>query len=150
MISIRRILVPTDFTDHSLPPVRYAAELAEKFAAELVLLHVVPDLALALPDAVMPTPAPDLDGMMDAGRDGLSNLVQTLNLGRLSPRTEVRVGSPAGEIVAAAGDLKADLICLGTHGRGGLAHWLLGSIAETIVRTAPCSVLTVRDPAHPV
>lgn len=150
MIPIRRILVPTDFTDHSLPPVRAAAELADKFGAELVLLHVVPDLAMALPDAVMPTPAPDLGGMMDAGKDGLANLIRTLDLGRLNPRAEVRVGAPAGEIVAAAADLKVDLICLGTHGRGGLAHWLLGSIAETIVRQAPCSVLTVRDPAHPV
>ena len=57
MITIRRILVPTDFSDCALPAVRYAAELADKFSAELILLHVVPDAVLALPDAVMPTPA---------------------------------------------------------------------------------------------
>ena len=146
MLSIRRILAPSDFSDHSLPPVRYAAELADKFGAELVLLHVVQDLALVLPDAVMPTAvaSPDVGAMMDAAKDGLTALVDRLGLARLNPRTEVRVGSPAGEITAAAADLKADLICIGTHGRGGLAHMLLGSVAEKIIRHAPCPVLTVR------
>ena len=146
MISIRRILAPSDFSDHSLPPVRYAAELADKFGAELVLLHVVQDLALVLPDAVMPTAvaSPDIGAMVDAAQDGLTALVGKLGLARLNPRTEVRVGNPAGEVVSAAADLKADLICIGTHGRGGLAHMLLGSVAEKIIRHAPCPILTVR------
>jgi nucleotide-binding universal stress UspA family protein len=68
MVSIKRILVPTDFSDCALSAVRYAAELADKFAAELILLHVVPDTVLALPDAVMPTPVPsvNLDELTDA------------------------------------------------------------------------------------
>src|SRR5215212_3630231 len=116
MLPIRRILVPTDFGECSAPAVRLAAELAEKFGAELVLLHVVQDLALAMPDAVMPTPipGPDLGQLMDAGKTGLANLIARENLARLNPRTEVRVGSPVPEIVAAAGDLKADLLCVGT------------------------------------
>ncbi|MDB5309743.1 MAG: universal stress protein [Gemmataceae bacterium] len=148
MISIRRILAPTDLSDASITSVRYGAELADKFQAELVLLHVVQDLALVLPDAVMPTPvaSPNLDEMIAAARDGVNKLVVKLGLGRLHPVAEVRVGSPAAEIVAAAGDLKADLVCLGTHGRGGLAHLLLGSVAERVVRQAPCPVLTVRPP----
>jgi universal stress protein A len=146
MVSIRRILAPTDFDACSSPTVRYAAELAEKFGAELVLLHIVPDMTLAMPDAVMPTPvpAPVLTQLIDAGKSGLTNLVKTENLARFNPRLEVRVGSPAGEIVTAANELKADLICIGTHGRGGLAHFLLGSVAEKIVRQAPCAVLTIR------
>ena len=82
MIRIRRILVPTDFSDCSVPAVRYGAELAEKFGAELVLLHVVPDAVLALPDAVMPTPVPaaDLDVLTDSGRQGLANLIATEKL----------------------------------------------------------------------
>jgi nucleotide-binding universal stress UspA family protein len=149
MISIRRILAPTDLSDESIPPIRYAAELADKFRAELVLLHVVQDLALVMPDAVMPTPvaSPDLDEMVASARTGLNELADQLGLGRLHPVVEVRVGSPAAEIVAAAADLKADLVCLGTHGRGGLAHLLLGSVAEKIVRQSPCPVLTVRPPA---
>src|SRR5882762_7112487 len=149
MIAIRRILVPTDFSENSTRAVRFAAELAEKFQAEIVLLHVVQDLALVLPDAVMPTPVatPNLDDMISAAKTGIANLVTSLNLAHLNPKAEVRVGSPATEIVSAAGDLKADLLCVSTHGRTGLAHFLLGSVAEKIVRHAPCPVLTVRPTA---
>ncbi len=147
MITIRRILVPTDFSACALPAVRYAAELADKFAAELVLLHVVSDAVLALPDAVMPTPATDLHALTEAGKTGLANLIAAEKLERLNPRPEVRVGSPAAEIIAAATDLHADLVCIGTHGRGGIARVLLGSVAEHVVRQAPCPVLTVRPNA---
>ena len=104
MIAIRRILAPTDFSDNSAPAVRYAAELAEKFEADLVLLHVVQDLALVLPDAVMPTPVatPDLDEMIAAAKSGIANQVKDLDLARLNPKSEVRVGTPATEIVAMA------------------------------------------------
>ena len=147
MITIRRILVPTDFSACALPAVRYAAELADKFAAELVLLHVVSDAVLALPDAVMPTPATDLHALTEAGKTGLANLIAAEKLERLNPRPEVRLGSPAAEIIAAATDLHADLVCISTHGRGGLARVLLGSVAESVVRQAPCPVLTVRPKA---
>jgi universal stress protein A len=148
MVAIKRILVPTDFDSCSTPTVRYAAELAEKFGSELILLNVVQDLALAMPDAVMPTPvpAPVITQLIDAAKTGLANLVAAENLSRLSPKLEVRVGSPAGEIIVAANDLKADLVCIGTHGRGGIAHFLLGSVAEKVVRQAPCLVLTIRPP----
>jgi universal stress protein A len=146
VVAIRRILAPADFDVCSSPTIRYAAELAEKFGAELILLHIVQDLGLAMPDAVMPTPvpAPMLTQLIDAAKTGLENLVKAENLGRLNPRLEVRVGSPAGEIVAVANELKVDLVCIGTHGRGGLAHFLLGSVAEKVVRQAPCPVLTIR------
>ena len=146
MFAIKRILVPTDFSDNSERAVRYAAELAEKFQSEVVLLHVVQDLALILPDAVMPIPVatPDLNDMIASAKTGLANLVASLNLAHLNPKAEVRVGSPASEIVSVASDLKADLLCISTHGRTGLAHFLLGSVAEKIVRHALCPVLTVR------
>src|SRR5579872_2828056 len=104
MVAIKRILVPTDFDICSTPTVRYAAELAEKFGAELILLNVVQDLALAMPDAVMPTPvpAPVITQLIDAAKTGLANLVTAENLSRLNPKLEVRVGSPAGEIIATA------------------------------------------------
>lgn len=145
MVTIRRILAPTDFSDSSAPAVRYAAEMAEKFAAELVLLHVVQDLALVLPDAVMPTPMPtaDLTHLIETGRTALANQVAALGLARLNPKTEVRVGSPYAEIDATAKEVGADLICISTHGRTGLAHLLLGSVAEKVVRRAPCPVLIV-------
>lgn len=146
MLAIRRILAPTDFSDASTPVIRYAAEMAEKFAAELILLHVVQDLALVLPDAVMPTPlpTPDLAQLIDSAKTALNNVITCQKLERLKSRTEVRVGSPAAEIDAAAKDLQADLLCIGTHGRSGLAHLLLGSVAERVIRHAPCPVLTIR------
>jgi len=146
MVTIKRILAPTDFSDNSMRAVRFAAEMADKFQSELVLLHVVQDLALVLPDAVMPTPVatPNLDDMIAAAKTGIANQVANLKLGHLNPKAEVRIGSPAAEIVAAAADLKADLLCVSTHGRTGLAHFLLGSVAEKIIRYSPCPVLTVR------
>jgi universal stress protein A len=149
MVSIRRILVPTDFSDCALPAVRYAAELADKFSAELILLHVIPDTVLALPDAVMPTPAPmaDLNALTDAGKQGLANLIKAEKLESRHPRPEVRIGSPTAEIIAAAKELHADLVCIGTHGREGISRVLLGSVAEHVLRQAPCPVLTVRPKA---
>jgi nucleotide-binding universal stress UspA family protein len=146
MRPIRRILVPTDFGECSAPALRLAAFLAEQLHAELILLHVVQDVTLALPDAVMPTPVPgpDLAEMIESGKQGLANLIRSEHLEHLHPQTEIRVGSPVAEIVAAAKDLHADLLCIGTHGRTGLAHLILGSQAERILREAPCPVLTVK------
>jgi nucleotide-binding universal stress UspA family protein len=145
MIRIRRILVPTDFGDSSTPAVRYGARMAEAFGAELILLNVVPDAALILPDAVMPAPVPttELSKFLADAKENLSRLVAAEKLESLHPKVEVRVGSPVPEILAAAADLKADLLCVGTHGRHGLSHLLLGSLAERIIRDAPCPVLTV-------
>jgi nucleotide-binding universal stress UspA family protein len=150
MIAIRRILVPVDFGGCTTCAVRHAAELADKFAAELILLNVVQDLAVPMPDAMMPTPVPGpaIPELIDAGKTGLRNLVASEKLERLHPRLEVRVGSPAGEIIAAASESNVDLICIGTHGRGGLAHFFLGSVAEKVVRQSPVPVLTVRPDAR--
>ncbi len=146
MLTINRILAPTDFQENSAAAVRYAAELAEKFGAELVLLNIVHESVLVLPDAVMPTPmvASDLNELVAAARTSLSHLVSNLDLDRLKPTLEVRIGVPADEIVAAAKELNANLLCISTHGRTGLAHLFLGSVAEKIVRYAQCPVLTVR------
>lgn len=149
MIAMRRILVPTEFDDCSSPALHYAAELADRFKAELVLVHVVQDLSLAMPDAAMatPVPAPVLGQLIDAGKEGLTNLVKRERLERFNPMYEVRVGSAAPEIIAAATELKVDLICIGTHGRGPIAHFFMGSVAEKVVQQAPCPVLTVRPQA---
>jgi len=146
MLNIRRILAPTDLSENSLPAIRYAADLAAKFDSELVLLNVVQDQVLVLPDAVMPTPvaAVDLNELMASARSGLASVVRDLDLARLKTTVEVRVGVPSDEIVSAAKELNADLLCISTHGRTGLAHFFLGSVAEKIVRYAPCPVLTVR------
>jgi nucleotide-binding universal stress UspA family protein len=146
MISIKRILAPVDFSPCSDKALAYAAELAEKFQAELICVYVVPDLTTAMPDAIMPVPiaAPDMDEILKSARQAVTKLMTDKNLSRLNPRGDVRVGHAAKEIVDAAKESKVDLIVIGTHGRGGLAHLLLGSVAEKVIRTAPCPTLTVR------
>jgi nucleotide-binding universal stress UspA family protein len=150
MINLKRILVPTDFSDHSHNALRYGAAFAEKFAAELYLLHVFQDLAVSQPEAVTvgaPIVAP-LEQFMAAAQTALERLIRDNNLGRLAVHPEVRAGAPFDQIVQFAVDKDIDLIVMGTHGRGWLAHVLLGSVTEKVVRKAPCPVLTVRPAEH--
>jgi universal stress protein A len=92
----------------------------------------------------VPVATDDTDDLTAAGKQSLAELIAKLNLGRLNPTAEVRLGDAGEEIVAAAADLQADILVLGTHGRTGLKHLLLGSVAESVMRHAPCPVLTVR------
>jgi nucleotide-binding universal stress UspA family protein len=149
MIDLHRILVPIDFSKHSQNAVKYAAAFAEKFAAELHLLHVVQDLSLFVPDVISGTPPllPPADQMVAAVRESLDRLAQE-QLAKLTVHRDVREGTPFYEIIAYAREKDIDLIVMGTHGRGLLAHMLMGSVAEKVVRKAPCPVLTVRDPEH--
>jgi nucleotide-binding universal stress UspA family protein len=150
MIDLRRILVPTDFSKHSHNALQYAVAFAEKFGAELHLLHVVQDLALFLPDtvAVSPVAAPPVDQLTAAVREALLRVIRDNGLERLTVCPEVREGTPFYEIIRCAREKDVDLIVMGTHGRSGLAHVLLGSVSEKVVRKAPCPVLTVRHPEH--
>jgi nucleotide-binding universal stress UspA family protein len=150
MIELRRILVPVDFSQHSQTALAFAAALAERFGAELVLLHVVQDLALFLPEADtgMPVVMPPTEQMTAAVREGLTRFLRDNRLEGRKVCEEVREGPPHAEIVAYAAENAIDLIVMGTHGRTGLSHMLLGSVTERVVRTAPCPVLTVRHPQH--
>ncbi len=150
MIDLRRILVPTDFSKHSENALKYAVAFAEKFGAELHLLHVVQDLAVFLPDAVTATPpmVPPVDQITQAAREGLDRIIRANGLERFSAKPEVREGTPFAEVVRFAREMEIDLIVMATHGHTGLAHMLLGSTTEKVVRKAPCPVLTVRHPEH--
>jgi nucleotide-binding universal stress UspA family protein len=146
VIAIRRILVPVDLSGTSERGLLYAAELSEKLGAELRVLYVVAEPAAVLPDMMMPVPVAtdDTDDLLASGRQAVAELIAAKNLTRLNPSSEVRVGTAGEEILAAAKDWNADLVVIGTHGRTGLTHLLLGSVAEEVVRHAPCPVLTVR------
>jgi nucleotide-binding universal stress UspA family protein len=150
MIDLHRILVPTDFSKFSEVALNYAVALAEKFVAELYLLHVVQDLALFIPDAVavVPPVAVPVDQFTTAARAALERVVEDHQLERFVVHREVREGTPFYEIIRFARETEIDLIVMGTHGHTGLAHVLLGSVSEKVVRKAPCPVLTTRHPEH--
>lgn len=150
MIDLHRILVPTDFSKHSQNALKYAAAFVDKFGAQLHLLHVVQDLAIFIPDMVTVAPpiTPSLEQMTSAVRAAFERLIQENHLEKFTIQREVRQGNPFYEIVRYAKEADVDLIVMGTHGHTGLAHMLLGSVTEKVVRKAPCPVLTVRDPEH--
>jgi nucleotide-binding universal stress UspA family protein len=154
MLEIRSILAPTDFSEHAAAALRYAAGLAERLGAALHLLHVLPDAVPMAPDLVAGAPdlviAPALppEYYRDTEAESLEALGRVLDpsWGLVpSVETAVRRGDSVEEIIAYAAGLRIDLIVIATHGRTGLGHVLLGSVAERIVREAPCPVLTIRD-----
>jgi nucleotide-binding universal stress UspA family protein len=145
MVRIRTILVPTDFSATSDAALEYAREVAERFGASLHLLHVLQDPfvngPLATEAYLTDTPGVRTTILEDAKARIAHRLTAT-------DHAEVVFGRGAETIVEYAADRRIDLIVMGTHGRTGMAHLLLGSVAERVVRTAPCPVLTVRAEPH--
>jgi nucleotide-binding universal stress UspA family protein len=150
MIQLKRILVPTDLSEFSQHAVRYGCEFARRFLAELHLLTVVQDVVALIPEPGMAFPAPGeyMQELRDASQQALARLPEGPLGEGLTITREVRVGTPFLEIVRYARDMDADLVVIGTHGRSGLAHVLLGSTAEKVVRKSNCPVLTVRPQGH--
>ena len=169
-MNVTKILVPIDYSGQSDRALQWGASLAEKYGARLLLLHVIPQASedLSEPSAERTDPllpftldnpavyrAPSaleevmtVDLVEKAENDLRDLAVATLN-DRVSVSPTVGVGEPAKEIVRLARDEAVDLIVMGTHGRSGLRHVLLGSVAETVMHTAPCPVFTVKVSARP-
>lgn len=148
MINLKRILVPSDFSECSDAAVRYGVELARKFGAELHLLHVIQDPATQ-PWAAEGFAVPLLEVIDEWQKDAKKRLEQSIAPeDRMHATVTCTIASPFPEILRYAAENEIDLIVMGTHGRGGVTHMLLGSIAEKVVRRAPCPVLTVRQPEH--
>jgi len=147
MISLSHILVPHDFSETSAAAVRYAMALARNTQARITFLHVG-NSAQAAFDAEFPI---GLEGAReDAIRERLLKIVTPQEQIEFNPQFVVRPGNPAAEIVCYAEEHGVDLIVMGTHGRGFVGHVLMGSVAEKVVRTATCPVLTARNPDRPV
>lgn len=145
MIQMKKILLPTDFSKSSAVALNYACELASRFQAELHLLHVLEIRAVATPDFGMGLDLPGFARESRAAAERHLNAIPDPQWaeGKSIVRT-VLEGTAFVEIVRYARAQAIDLIVISTHGRTGLAHVLLGSVAERIVRKAPCPVLTVR------
>ena len=145
-LRIRRILVPTDFSQGSDHALRYAAMLRRQTGAKLFVLHVVEDPTLTgiWPDVYV-SELPDIRaGLREHARTSLAAELKRLRLDRLT--ADIAIGQSAQVICVMAERHKCDLIVMGTHGRTGVAHLMLGSVAERVVRMAPCPVLVVREP----
>jgi nucleotide-binding universal stress UspA family protein len=150
MITLKTVLVATDFSEPSEVAVRYGRALVEAFRGQLHVMHVVPD-SMALPWATMADGLAMTDVQKQWEREAQDRLEQLIpENDRLTTRVTfvTRAGDPVRQIVGYAAEQGVDLIVLGTHGRGPVAHMLMGSVAERVVRGAPCPVLTVRHPQH--
>ncbi|MDD5140372.1 MAG: universal stress protein [Verrucomicrobiales bacterium] len=143
---LQRILVPVDFSDTAKKALQYAVPFANAFDAEVLLVHVVQPYTVPAEFGYMPPELPvSQQEYENSAREELDKLrTREIGVGTRA-QVQVRVGVPWQEIVAAAGEAKADLIILSTHGRTGLKHVVLGSVAEHVVRHAPCPVLVVRE-----
>ncbi len=140
MLQFRKILCPVDFDQNSLQALRLATGLAQESEAILYVVHVVampPGPEVALPFRKMEAEA----------RAKLERLVRQRVKGKARCQIEVTMGDPGVEILQAAKRLGANLIVMATHGRKGLRHLVLGSVAEHVVREASCPVLTVKPKA---
>jgi universal stress protein A len=146
---LKQILVPIDFSDCSKKALQYALPLAKEHQAALTLLYVVPPAYGA--GEYGGIDYAQLEASMKEGGDKeLARLAVDEVRGEVPADTLVQVGSPSRQIVETARSLPADLIVISTHGRTGLKHVLLGSVAEHVVQRAPCPVFVVREHEHEI
>jgi universal stress protein A len=151
MIKLNRILIPTDFSTFSAPAMQYGLAIAARFDAEIHLLHIVPDPAMLVPEAAafsVESMQAQSDVLKDQAMSALEKLPEDGWSDNKPVIREVRIGAAFIEIIEYAREKDIDLIVIGTHGRSGLMHVLMGSVAERIVRKAPCPVLTVKPEGH--
>jgi nucleotide-binding universal stress UspA family protein len=147
MSTYKSILVPLDFSDTSVRALEHAKMLAERFEASLELLHVVPNPFMANTTSLyvgVPLPENFWNELQQDARQRLDAALSQSERDRFKARSVVKIGDPLFEIVEHARTGHVDLIVMGTHGRTGMSHLVLGSVAERVVRTAGCPVLTVR------
>jgi nucleotide-binding universal stress UspA family protein len=143
-----RIVVPTDFSDCAEEAWKLARRLAAAPGSELVLAHVLTEVPLYGEGVLnIDTARKVREGARRWAETALEEWVSKARAEGLNARSTIRSGVAHEEIVAVAQDERADLVVIGTHGRGGINRALLGSVADRVVRLAPCPVLTVREPA---
>ncbi len=142
--TISRVLAPVDLSEQSDLVVNHAAALADAYAAPLDLLHVVEEAAYPSAYGLDPL-APSLPNVQDRAREALETLAGRLDLRTDPINVHVLAGNAARDIVEFADEQEADLIVMATHGRTGLERFLIGSVAEKVVRRAPCPVFTLKS-----
>ncbi len=147
METIKKILVPIDFSDYSKKALKYTIDFAKQFNAEIILVYVIEPLMypadLSMGQMIIPQSTVDLGEKSKAELEVLAkNEIGDL----LNFDTIVKTGKPFIEIIETAAETDSDLIIISTHGHTGVEHLLFGSTSEKVVRKAPCPVLTLREP----
>ncbi len=138
----KRILVATDFSETAKEALEYALAMAKPLGAEIVLMHAWEIPVYAFPDGAM-IPGGLFDGLEAASDEALQTQLKLYEKSGVKMRGALRMGPAWREVGVVAEQEKADLIVMGTHGRRGVVRMVLGSVAERVVRSAPCPVLTV-------
>ena len=146
MTTPKKILVPIDFSEMSSYALAYAVDVAESLGAALHLMHVIPD-PHAEPWSIGATGI-DLGCSLPTWEAAARRRLAKMQPARVPAELVTKMGRPFDAIIRYAKDHAIDLIVMGTHGRGAVGHMLLGSVADKVVRRAPCPVLTVRQPEH--
>ncbi len=140
-----KILCPVDFSKVSMEALKLSGELADKFGAGLIIVHVLEPILAPTDFSFGPLSMTDVeDKLADRAQEGIEQAAANLGIPRDKIQSIVARGIGSQEIIRIASENKADLIVMGTHGYTGLTHALLGSTAERVVRRAPCPVLTVK------
>lgn len=142
MLTLRTILHPTDFSPEAERAFQLACSLSRDHGSRLILLHVAPGREVLLGEFGMPPSPPEDDAALQQRLQSLHCDSPPIVVDRLLVQ-----GEPAEQILAAARDSRCDLIVMGTHGRSGLPRLLMGSVAEAVLREAPCPVLIVKGHA---
>jgi nucleotide-binding universal stress UspA family protein len=146
MSQVQRILVPTDFSETSDLATDYAIDMAFRYGASIRFIHALDDLnyLAVYPEGYVDVPSLRIHLEIEA-QERLGALVKRCKANHVEAEGIVLSGRPAGVIVDEAAAHQIDLVVMGTHGRTGVAHMVMGSVAERVVRIAPCPVLTVRS-----
>ncbi len=147
MISLKKILCPIDHSDCSKEALKYAVSLAMKDEAKLLLLHIIDIRSFNEGLEAMSAQIPDEETLKQLRAKLLDCIPEEIR-DDMEVEALVVQGIPFAEIISTAKENEIDMIVIGSHGRTGISHMMLGSVSEKVVRKAPCPVLTVRQPGH--
>ena len=143
-MTIQHILVPTDFSPYAEQALDYAIALAKRLQARVTLIHVISPVLWGTGDVPAAPPPTYCEAIEAEVQQGIEAALKRVRAAGLEGQTLVAYGAPFDRIITTARDQGVDLIVMGTHGRTGLPHLFLGSVAERVVRLAPCPVLVTR------
>lgn len=146
MKPIEKILVPIDFSEHGRDALQFAADLSGRYEAPLELVHVLQLVTHALPEGYTVPTTQQFNEIVTRLQKQLSEAeLEALQAGACEAHSTLLQGAPGEEILRFAAEGKYDLVVMGVHGRSGLKHLLMGSVAEKVVRASQCPVLAVRS-----